>query len=212
MYVCQAALPSTRAVTDGLDGKLARLQDQGTGGMAPLATSRGSTGLAALCSCGQSPRLRREPGAAVARQGLRAAARRPGACQGPHGAQPVTDSRCAALGTVLSSYGAFAYAVASPLGALGAPLKIRGESGHGIREGTFEKGHSRRDIRKGRLCCPAVLSRRSKKQSRKPGRRSTNRSRTPLSASRLLSRTLWFQRHRHRRPESERRLPPLPSP
>jgi hypothetical protein len=28
------------AVTDGLDGELARLQDQGTGGMAPLATPR----------------------------------------------------------------------------------------------------------------------------------------------------------------------------
>jgi len=35
------------AVTDGLDGELARLQDQGTGGMAPLATPRTSTGPAA---------------------------------------------------------------------------------------------------------------------------------------------------------------------
>ena len=75
VYVCQAAstVRGCPAVTDGLDGELARLQDQGTGGMAPLATPRISAGLAALRPSGRSPRVRREPGAAVARQGLRAA-------------------------------------------------------------------------------------------------------------------------------------------
>ncbi len=37
------------AVTDGLDGELARLQDRGAGGMAPLATPYTTAGLAALC-------------------------------------------------------------------------------------------------------------------------------------------------------------------
>jgi hypothetical protein len=42
VYMCRAPLPSAvaPAVTDGLDGELARLQDRGTGGMAPLATPR----------------------------------------------------------------------------------------------------------------------------------------------------------------------------
>ena len=83
--MCQAALPSAvvPAVTDGLDGELARLQDQGTGGMAPLATPRASAGLAALRPCRRSPRVRREPGAAVARQGLRAAGPATGSVPGP---------------------------------------------------------------------------------------------------------------------------------
>jgi hypothetical protein len=33
-------VPGCPAATDGLDGELARLQDRGTGGMAPLATPR----------------------------------------------------------------------------------------------------------------------------------------------------------------------------
>lgn len=47
--VCRAALPAAvfLRITDGLGGELARLQDQGTGGMAPLATPRTSSGLAA---------------------------------------------------------------------------------------------------------------------------------------------------------------------
>ncbi len=75
VYMCQAAstVRGCPAVTDGLDGELARLQDQGTGGMAPLATPRASAGPAALRPSRRSPRVRREPGAAVARQGLRAA-------------------------------------------------------------------------------------------------------------------------------------------
>jgi hypothetical protein len=42
VYVCQAAstFRGCPAVTDGLDGELARLQDQGTGGMAPLLQRR----------------------------------------------------------------------------------------------------------------------------------------------------------------------------
>ena len=42
------------AVTGGLDGELARLQDQSTGGMAPLAASCTSAGLVAPCPSGRS--------------------------------------------------------------------------------------------------------------------------------------------------------------
>ena len=73
------------AVTDGLDGELARLQDQGTGGMAPLAKPRASTGPAAPRPFRRLPRVRREPDAAVARQGLRAAGPATGSVSGPAG-------------------------------------------------------------------------------------------------------------------------------
>jgi hypothetical protein len=39
------------AAKDGLDGELARLQDQGTGGMAPLSTPYASAGPKVLRSC-----------------------------------------------------------------------------------------------------------------------------------------------------------------
>jgi hypothetical protein len=42
------------SVTAGLDGELARLQDQGIGGMAPLATSCASAGHTAPRLCGLS--------------------------------------------------------------------------------------------------------------------------------------------------------------
>lgn len=42
------------AGTDGLDGELARLQDRGTGGMAPFATPRASAGPTALRPSGRS--------------------------------------------------------------------------------------------------------------------------------------------------------------
>ena len=85
--MCRAALPAAiaPAARDGLDGELARLQDQSTGGMARLQPRAPALGFAALCPCGRSPRVRREPGAAVARQGLRAAGPATGSGQKPHG-------------------------------------------------------------------------------------------------------------------------------
>jgi hypothetical protein len=41
-------------VTDGLDGELARLQDRGTGGMAPFATPPANPGYTVRHSCGPS--------------------------------------------------------------------------------------------------------------------------------------------------------------
>src|SRR6266567_2594568 len=52
--------------TDGLDGQRARLQDRGTGGMAPLAVPRASAGLVGAVCVWRAPGVRREPGAAVA--------------------------------------------------------------------------------------------------------------------------------------------------
>ena len=60
-------------VIDGLDGELARLEYQDTKGW-PLLQRRGLTrGLRRCRPWERPPRVRREPGAAVARQGLRAA-------------------------------------------------------------------------------------------------------------------------------------------
>jgi hypothetical protein len=71
-------------VTDGLDGELARLQDQGTGGMA-LLQRRANTRPAALRPSRRSLRVGRELGAAVARQGLRAAGPATGSVPGSAG-------------------------------------------------------------------------------------------------------------------------------
>ena len=110
------------AVTDGLDGELARLQDRGTGGMASLATPRASAGLR-RCVRLAALRVGREPGAAVARQGLRAAGPAagsvPGSAKVPSQLRTVDAPRRA----VLSSRGALACAAANPRGALRAPLK-----------------------------------------------------------------------------------------
>lgn len=64
---------SCPTVTGGLDGELARLQDQGTGGMALLQRRPPALDPAVPRLSRRSPRVRYEPGAAVARQGLKAA-------------------------------------------------------------------------------------------------------------------------------------------
>jgi hypothetical protein len=90
--------------------------------MDTLLQRRASTGLAALRPV-WSPRVRREPGAAVARQGLRAAGPALGRVQRSAGVQPVTDSRCPCSGTALPVCGAFACLVVCPRGARCAPLR-----------------------------------------------------------------------------------------
>jgi hypothetical protein len=111
------------AITGRLDGEPARLQDQGTEGMAPVAMSRASAGPAVLRPSRRSLRVGREPGAAVARPGPKSGRPATASVQGPQGSQPVTDSRCAAPGPVHATCLAFARAAASSHGALRAPLK-----------------------------------------------------------------------------------------
>ncbi len=110
--------------------------------MAPLATPRRSAGLAVLHPCGRSIGVRREPGAAVARQGLRAA--------GPGGRKrarvPKVSSQLRAVDTPRAGQCSRSAALlhvrrASPRGALRAPLK------------TYRKFS--RHLVGGRVCCPA---------------------------------------------------------
>jgi hypothetical protein len=108
--VCQAAstVRGCPAVTDGLDGELEWLQDRGTGGMAPLATPHTTAGLAALRPSRTSLGIRCELGAAVARQGLRAAGGATGSVSGsPKVPSQLRTVGCAACGTAVSLRGAF---------------------------------------------------------------------------------------------------------
>jgi hypothetical protein len=117
VYLCLATQPCAVVlpVTDAPDGELARPQDRGTGGMTPFAPPRASTGLTAPRLSGPVTwgpmRVGHRRGPAGPKSGRPDGQAR---VRVPEGAQPATDSRCAACGTMLSSRGAFACAAARP--------------------------------------------------------------------------------------------------
>ena len=131
VYMCHAARPPAVVlpVTDGRDGELARLQDQGTGGMALLHRRAPAPGL--RCCVRLDGHLGSDASRAPPWPGmsLRAAGPAVGSVRGPQGAQPATGSLCAACGTALLSRGVFACPAPSPRGALGARQGWRAQMG-----------------------------------------------------------------------------------